>query len=132
GFDLNDDGLIDRADISVWVNELSNTWLGDANLDGRLNSADLVLVFQAGKFEQDVEALWHEGDWTGDLRFDSRDFIASFEGCWEGQSGGDCGPRELTTVPEPSRMNWAMVVAVLWLSRRLVCFKNPHCNTRSY
>ncbi|MCA9196528.1 MAG: hypothetical protein KDA87_03280 [Planctomycetales bacterium] len=94
--DVNDDGLVNNADIEFWVTNLKNTWIGDANLDGEFDSSDLVLVFQAGKYGQDVEALWHEGDWTGDLRFDASDFVAAFSG------HGELPPRPLIPVPEPS------------------------------
>jgi hypothetical protein len=98
-YDLDGDGDIDSADRTSWVNDLAKTWMGDANLDGEFNSADFVLVFQAGKYEAGTLALWSEGDWDGDQRFDSGDFVAAF------QNGGyENGPRaaELASVPEPS------------------------------
>ena len=47
-FDLDNDGFVNASDISVWVRDLKQTWLGDANLDGEFNSTDLVVVFAAG------------------------------------------------------------------------------------
>lgn len=63
---------------------------GDANGDGRFDSQDLVLVFQAGKYEDDVpkNATFAEGDWNGDGDFTSSDLVAAFQtGAYE--SGAD-------------------------------------------
>lgn len=48
-----------------------DTPTGDTNLDGHFNSADLVRVFQAGEYEDQVFAnsSWEEGDWNGDGEF---------------------------------------------------------------
>jgi hypothetical protein len=53
---------------------------GDSNLDGIFNSADLVLIFQAGKYEDGIDhnASFAEGDWNGDGDFDSRDLVHAF------------------------------------------------------
>ena len=54
---------------------------GDANHDGLFNSNDLILVFQAGKYEDLIpdNATWEEGDWNGDGEFDSLDLILAFQ-----------------------------------------------------
>ena len=75
--DLNGDGSLNDRDRIYWVQDLSNTFFGDSNLDGKLDSADMVLVFSASKFETSERATWAEGDWNGDLRFDSSDFLGS-------------------------------------------------------
>ena len=97
-FDLNNDGQIDFNDRLVWVNDLKDSWIGDANLDLEFNSTDLVIVFQIGKYETAQPAVWAEGDWTGDGAFTSSDFVAAF------QNGGyDFGVRpSVVVVPEPS------------------------------
>ena len=98
--DLNGDNAVDVNDVQYWVTDLRNTWIGDANLDGRFNSGDFVDVFQAGKYEQDDLALWREGDWNGDERFDSRDFVAAFQ-----DGGYEMGARAaVAAVPEPSSL----------------------------
>ena len=53
---------------------------GDANGDGIFNSTDLVQVFVAGQYEDDVEgnSTWLEGDWNRDWDFDSGDLVAAF------------------------------------------------------
>jgi hypothetical protein len=55
--------------------ELTQTWIGDANLDGEFNSSDLLHVFQTGQYE-DVEngnSNWSTGDWNTDGDFASAD-----------------------------------------------------------
>ena len=109
-FDQNEDAVVDSQDLQVWVKETAFTWFGDANLDGEFNSGDLVAVFQAGKFEQDVEANWEEGDWNGNHRFDSADFVAAFQ-----DGGFEKGPRtELNLVPEPSS-SFLLAMACLFI-----------------
>lgn len=72
--------------------------VGDANSDGVFNSLDLVDVFTSGEFEDAIEdnSTWSEGDWNGDLDFDSSDFIAAFV---EGSYVELAGPA--AAVPEP-------------------------------
>ena len=51
GYDLNNDGAVNFDDREVWLHDLKNTWVGDANLDGVFTSDDFVQVFAAGKYE---------------------------------------------------------------------------------
>ena len=97
GFDLDGDGMVNVADVTLWAKDLANTWIGDANVDGEFNSGDFVQVFTAGKFETGAEASWADGDWNGDGRFDSGDFVAAFT-----DGGFEQGPRVAAQVPEPS------------------------------
>jgi sugar lactone lactonase YvrE len=98
-YDLNGDGSTQFDDRLIWVRDLKRTWMGDANLDGEFNSADLVAVFVAGKYETGTLATWAEGDWNGDTRFDSSDFVSSLQ--WD--AGYELGPRPaLAHVPEPA------------------------------
>lgn len=99
-FDLNGDQRVNVDDVNVWVRDLRNTWIGDANVDGEFNSSDFVAVFQAGKFENLLPAKWSEGDWNGDGLFNSTDFVAAFQ-----DGGFEQGPRPenaVIAVPEPS------------------------------
>ena len=58
----------------------------------------MVAVFQAGKYELEVDAGWAEGDWTGDRRFGSEDLVVAFQ-----DGGYELGPRgAVSAVPEPS------------------------------
>jgi len=98
-FDLDNDGFVNASDISVWVRDLKQTWLGDANLDGEFNSTDLVVVFAAGLFELDQDATWEQGDWNGDLRFGSGDLVTAFV-----DGGYEQGTRGAQAVPEPGSL----------------------------
>ena len=55
--------------------------LGDSNRDGVFDSSDLVAVFTAGEYEDDVagNSTFEEGDWNGDGDFDSSDLVAAFQ-----------------------------------------------------
>ena len=54
---------------------------GDSDRDGDFDSSDLVLVFQAGQYEDDIEqnSSWTTGDWNGDREFDSADIVFAFQ-----------------------------------------------------
>ncbi len=96
--DLNADGQVNDDDRVFLVEDLKNTFLGDANLDGEFNSGDLVEVFTEGKYETREPTGWAGGDWDGNGLFDSSDFVLVFaDGCYE------CGPRA-AGVPEPSSL----------------------------
>ena len=93
---------MDYADRLAWVNDLKNTWIGDSNLDLEFNSADMVQVFVAGKYEKDEDAGWEEGDWDADLRFNSADMVAAFVA--GGYEKGQKPPQAaaVSAVPEPT------------------------------
>jgi hypothetical protein len=96
--DVNEDGLLDLEDRRFWIHELKETWFGDANLDGEFNTTDLIQVFAGGKYETGETATWGEGDFTGDMKFDSSDLVAAFPHGWPKP------PRPAlasSTVPEP-------------------------------
>ncbi|MCA9150436.1 MAG: hypothetical protein KDA92_14090, partial [Planctomycetales bacterium] len=50
---------------------------GDVNGDGIFNSSDLLLVFQAGEYEDDIlgNSTFEEGDWDGDGDFTTSDLV---------------------------------------------------------
>ncbi|MCP4193069.1 MAG: VCBS repeat-containing protein [Planctomycetaceae bacterium] len=81
-FDLNADELINLDDWDSMIRDILQTSAGDANLDGLFTTADLVLVFQAGEYEDDIpnNSLWGQGDWNCDGEFDSGDLVAAFQG----------------------------------------------------
>jgi hypothetical protein len=56
------------------------TLLGDVNFDGVFNSTDLLLISQAGEYEDDIpnNSTWVEGDWNRDGDFTTRDIVAAF------------------------------------------------------
>ncbi|MFC1758512.1 SdiA-regulated domain-containing protein [Planctomycetota bacterium] len=102
-FDFNSDGSFTDADINIvfdqidsgtlsssyadfYIEDFLYTYYGDANLDREFNSTDLVVIFQAGLYENgdNDDAGWAEGDWTPpngvatDFDFDSSDFVEVF------------------------------------------------------
>ena len=117
-YDLNGDGVVDYAgDRVMWLHELKNVYVGDANLDSEFNSNDFVQVFQAGKYETALSAGWAEGDWDASRTFGSSDFIVAFQ-----DGGYELGPRtDAAVVPEPAA--WTLLVngVVFWLFGRRTC-----------
>lgn len=115
-FDLTADGRVDQADISFWVKDIYKTWFGDANLDGRFNTADLVSVFITAKYERDVDAGWADGDWTGDRRFTTADFVAV------GSDGGfEQDVRRAVPEPTSGLALWLGALMLLRARRRQRC-----------
>ena len=116
-YDLNLDGSITDADRVAWVNELKNTWIGDANLDQQFNSSDMVAVFAKGKYETEQTASWSEGDWNGDLKFGSSDMVAAFAA--GGYEQGQKAAAAVSLVPEPTSLGLALWgLGLLALGRR--------------
>ena len=66
-------------DNQVWFN--TQPIAGDANRDGEFDSADLILVFSAGEYEDGIprNSTFDEGDWNNDGDFDSSDMILAFQ-----------------------------------------------------
>jgi hypothetical protein len=54
---------------------------GDSNHDGVFDSTDMVVVFQAGEYEDGVpnNSTFEEGDWNGDRDFDTQDMVYVFQ-----------------------------------------------------
>jgi hypothetical protein len=97
-YDLNGDAVVDGNDIQVWIKDLANSWVGDANLDGEFNSSDLVAVLASGTYEANVDAVWSTGDFDGDARTTSGDLVAALA-----DGGYEAGPRAAAAaVPEPA------------------------------
>ena len=80
-YDLTHDGLVDGADRDELVLNIIGSTYGDANLNLIFNSTDLVIVFQAGQYEDGIarNSLWQTGDWNGDGEFNSSDFVLAFQ-----------------------------------------------------
>ena len=85
--DLDGDGDMDVVTTSpvtgsiTWhENQLIGT-PGDSNRDGVFNSSDLVAVFQAGEYEDDIDgnSTFEEGDWNNDGDFNSSDLVFAFK-----------------------------------------------------
>jgi hypothetical protein len=120
--DLNGDQRVDAEDRLVWVHDLANTYFGDANLDGEFNSTDLVFVFGAGEYEDNIDrnSTWSTGDWTGDGEFTTSDLVLAF------QDGGYEGPRQaIRAVPEPN----AWLLLVLGMTGAMSLPRHRHCRS---
>jgi hypothetical protein len=89
--------------------------IGDSDLDGEFTTADLVLVFQRGHYEdrRRANSRWTDGDWNGDREFDSSDLVELL------RSGEWTRSRTMRAegVPEPSGQ-LLTVLAVLGLAPR--------------
>ena len=79
--DWNVDGTVDLLDHDHLVTEVMGISYGDANADGVFDSKDLVLVFQAGQYEDDniANSTWADGDWNCDGEFTTADLVAAFQ-----------------------------------------------------
>lgn len=114
--DFTFDGVVDLADLELWVRDLKQTYFGDASLDGEFNSGDLVTVFAAGQYEDDIfqNSSWATGDWNGDAEFDTGDLVFAFQ-----DGGFEEGPRlALNVVPEPSSASLIATIGLLSMWRR--------------
>ena len=79
--DLDGDGQSTSGDLVILVQDLMGSTIGDVNLDGRFDSTDLVIVFTAGEFEDQLEgnSTWATGDLNGDGEFNSSDLVFAFQ-----------------------------------------------------
>ena len=100
-FDLNESQTVDSEDLRILIEDVLGVNAGDANLDSRFDSADLVQVFQFARIEN---ATWGSGDWNQDGRFDSSDLVVAFQ-------TGDYGRSVAATqaVPEPSGAQFGLI-----------------------
>lgn len=113
-YDLNNDSLVDKADIRVWVKDLFGSWIGDADLDGAFTSGDLVAVLASGTYESGADSVWTTGDFNGDARTTSSDLVAALaDGGYEIGAAG-----ALATVPEPSTWVGALLALAIVTRRR--------------
>jgi hypothetical protein len=79
--DLNRDGSADFQDLSYMIESLLHTSFGDANLDGRFDSDDLLQVFKRDEYEDTIpsNSTWADGDWNGDGESTSDDLVLAFQ-----------------------------------------------------
>ena len=107
--DLNGDLVLDQADLDFWIKDLKQTWVGDVDLDGQFDRADLISVLQADKYGRDLFATWSEGDWNADGRFDQSDVILAL------QDGGydRAALAAVSPVPEPSTVALLAIGCIL-------------------
>ena len=71
-FDLTGEGVIDERDVEVLVEDILQTRLGDANLDGDVDQDDFTEL--ARNFGRDARS-WDDGDFDGNGRIEFSDFV---------------------------------------------------------
>ena len=81
--DMDNDGDNDIVTASSGFDRIAwfeSRTIGDSNDDGVFNSSDLVKVFQAGQYEDNLKgnSTFDDGDWNGDGDFDSSDLVFAF------------------------------------------------------
>ena len=115
-YDVNQDGFVDQADRTFWVEQIAFTYFGDADLNGLFNTSDLTLVFQAGEYEDDAigNSTWSTGDWDGDREFATGDLVTAFQA-----AGFESGPRQsVRAIPEPNTASLLLIATACILSSR--------------
>lgn len=84
---------------------------GDANMDGVVNTLDLVMISSSGKFGSGQSSFWWEGDFNYDGLVNSLDLVAvSAAGVW---GMGSYLPTGMASVPEPASLGLAVVGGAL-------------------
>ena len=112
GSDLNKDGLFDSEDVRVWVEDVKQTFFGDADLDGEVSFADFLTL--SGNFDE--SGGWGDGDFDGDGKVAFADFLML------SQNFGN-KPSAISATPEPTSALSATigVACILRLCRRRRC-----------
>jgi hypothetical protein len=112
-FDLNRSGHVSSNDYRYWVNKLAGTYIGDANLDGEFNSADLVQVLASDEYRDTKQrnSTWSTGDFDGDREFDQQDIRYAW------QESGDVFERgsRVSAIPVPESVMGGVQMTVLWV-----------------
>ena len=101
-FDIDGNEIVDSGDISAWV-ELRGTFVGDADLDGQVNAADLNAL--ALNWQADDATSWVQGDFNGDGLVNATD-LNDLALNWRSGSG------KASAVPEPSS-GWLLAMVGL-------------------
>lgn len=125
-FDLNQDGIVDGADLDAWLTEAGaanlpsgNAYLfGDADLDGSVDGLDYG-VWNANKFT--VNSRWCSGDFNADGVVDGVDFTL-----WNANKFSVAASE---VVPEPATMILLPLVFALLATRQITvgCVPSSSC-----
>lgn len=118
-FDLTGEGLVDDADLDQWLSRAATHngfqdgyLLGDSNLDGTVNSADLNNL---GVNWYRADASWSGGDFTADGVVDSTD-LNELGFNWQLSITVENASNH--AVPEPAA-SWLLLLGVAILVRRI-------------
>ena len=101
-FDIDGNEIVDNGDVSAWV-ELRGTFVGDADLDGQVNAADLNAL--ALNWRADDAISWAQGDFNGDGLVNASD-LNDLALNWRS------GSAQASAVPEPSSA-WLLAMVAL-------------------
>ena len=74
-FDFNQDDLVNEEDRTIWISDLAGTALGDIDLDGDVDTADVTVLVQnwTGALIDGGELGYAKGDLDGDGDVDTAD-----------------------------------------------------------
>jgi hypothetical protein len=115
---VGDSTQVDWARLDLTV---GSRIIGDSNYDGRFNTSDLVTVFQAAEYEDEIvgNSSWSTGDWNRDTEFSSTDLVVAFQAAtFESET--------VQTVPEPSATWLCALLGCILLNRhRLFAVQPP-------
>ena len=104
--DLNSDGIVSDLDRSVWVEDLSGTFFGDADLNQSVNFSDFLALSQS----YGSEAGWADGDFDGSGDVGFSDFLLL---------AANFGSRaSAAAVPEPSALPMILIGTLGFLGFR--------------
>ena len=117
-FDLNGDGLVDSLDVESWRTAAGSELgfsapiqRGDANLDGKVDSADLNQI--ALNWQITDAMSWGQGDFNQDRIVDAND-LNDLALNWR----DDITHPMAASVPEPSVSLWSIALAAVLLTAR--------------
>ena len=123
-FDMTGDGQVDLADLEDFVTSRKrlNSTIGDVDLSGWFDSSDLIAVFQAGEYEDELaeNSSWATGDWNADGDFNSADLIFAMQ---QGEYVTSIRPMT-AAVPEPSTF---VLLSGLSIAHGLAIRRRPTC-----
>jgi hypothetical protein len=103
-FDLNSDSLINDADLQTLLG-LLDSQLGDANLDGLVNAADLADWHS----NYGSPGGWADGDFSGNALVDGQDYLL-----WQRNCTNAADTVGTLVVPEPCTWCLSWLALVLW------------------
>ena len=101
-FDLNRDRHLTSADLDLWITDLVGTRPGDADLNGKVDFRDFLILSE----NYESNAGWSTGDFDGSSRSDFGDFLLL------SNNFGFVSGNEANVVPEP-QLEFCWVLALL-------------------
>jgi hypothetical protein len=108
-YDADGNGILNSEDTRYWVESIRQTIPGDANLDGRVTSADLTAL---SDHMYSSELSWCHGDFNYDGLIDGSDFNV-----WNQHKGLVAPASDAAAVPEPQSILLALGALGLLISR---------------